>query len=104
MPSTPKEGVEYSIECPYHCGTVLKGVHAVGNLTRHLKSDACKGSGKRKRRYACPKGCPKEYTRSDGCKLCCDKLISFNVGPEVAQPHACLSLYWCKHDGRAVGS
>lgn len=69
--SQPTEsGAEYVVPCPYNCGTVLTGVHAVGNMTRHLKSQNCVGSGKEKPRYICPvKGCDKRYIRSDGLKV-----------------------------------
>jgi hypothetical protein len=63
-------GAEYSVPCPYHCGTVLTGVHAVGNMTRHLKSQNCIGSGREKPRHGCPvEGCDKRYIRSDGLKV-----------------------------------
>ncbi|KAJ8105385.1 hypothetical protein OPT61_g10211 [Boeremia exigua] len=63
-------GAEHSVPCPYNCGTVLTGVHAVGNMTRHLKSQNCIGSGKEKPRYACTvEGCDKRYIRSDGLKV-----------------------------------
>ncbi|KAF1925325.1 uncharacterized protein M421DRAFT_423884 [Didymella exigua CBS 183.55] len=61
---------EYEVPCPYDCGTVLTGVHAVGNMTRHLKSQNCIGSGKDKTKYVCPiPGCDKRYIRSDGLKV-----------------------------------
>lgn len=63
-------GAEYVVPCPYDCGTVLTGVHAVGNMTRHLKSQNCIGSGKDKTKYVCPMpGCEKRYIRSDGLKV-----------------------------------
>ncbi|KAF9699739.1 hypothetical protein EKO04_002658 [Ascochyta lentis] len=63
-------GAEYAVPCPYGCGTVLTGVHAVGNMTRHLKSKNCIGSGKDKTKYICPvQGCDKRYIRSDGLKV-----------------------------------
>lgn len=65
-----ESGPECVLPCPYNCGTVLTGVHAVGNMTRHLKSQNCIGSGKDKPRYACPvEGCEKRYIRSDGLKV-----------------------------------
>lgn len=71
--SPPQEtlGVDdYTIACPYNCGTVLTGVHALGNLTRHLKSQACSGSGRAKMKYPCPVDrCGREYTRSDGLRV-----------------------------------
>lgn len=58
-----------SIACPYGCGTVLTGVHAQGNLTRHLKSQSCR-SGRPKVKYVClVPGCGREYTRSDGLRV-----------------------------------
>ncbi|CAO2649580.1 Nn.00g069650.m01.CDS01 [Neocucurbitaria sp. VM-36] len=58
---------DYSVSCPYRCGAVLTGRHALGNLTRHLKSKTCSGSGLARVRYPCPiEGCDKEYVRSDG--------------------------------------
>ncbi|KAF2028124.1 hypothetical protein EK21DRAFT_102077 [Setomelanomma holmii] len=63
-------GAEYSVACPNRCGAVLTGVHADGNLTRHLKTQACAASGRAKVRYPCPiQGCVKEYARSDGLKV-----------------------------------
>jgi hypothetical protein len=45
-------------------------VHAIGNLTRHLKSQNCTASGKTKTKYTCPlEGCDRQYTRSDGLKV-----------------------------------
>lgn len=61
---------EYSVECPHRCGAVLTGVHALGNLTRHLKSEACSGSGQAKVKFPCPiQGCVKKYARSDGLRV-----------------------------------
>ncbi|KAG9188120.1 hypothetical protein G6011_02043 [Alternaria panax] len=61
---------EYSVPCPYRCGTVLTGVHALGNLTRHLKTQACAGSSRAKVRYPCPiDGCERQYARSDGLRV-----------------------------------
>lgn len=61
---------EYAVPCPYNCVTVLTGVHAVGNMTRHLKSQNCVASGRDKPRYVCPvQGCDKRYIRSDGLKV-----------------------------------
>ncbi|KAF2831787.1 hypothetical protein CC86DRAFT_143520 [Ophiobolus disseminans] len=58
-----------SIACPYRCGKVLTGVHALGNLTRHRKTGYCSASGQPKTKHLCSiKGCCKEYSRSDGCK------------------------------------
>lgn len=63
-------GADYVVPCPYNCGTVLTGVHAVGNMTRHLKSQNCIGSGKEKPKYVCSvEGCEKRYIRSDGLKV-----------------------------------
>ncbi|KAF1842735.1 uncharacterized protein K460DRAFT_407126 [Cucurbitaria berberidis CBS 394.84] len=63
-------GEDTSVACPYHCGTVLTGMYAHGNLTRHLKSQACEGSGKEKVKYPCPiSGCGKEYIRKDGLSV-----------------------------------
>lgn len=63
-------GAECVVPCPYNCGTVLTGVHAVGNMTRHLKSQNCTASGKDRTRYVCPvQGCDKRYIRSDGLKV-----------------------------------
>ncbi|OAL07252.1 hypothetical protein IQ06DRAFT_9089 [Phaeosphaeriaceae sp. SRC1lsM3a] len=67
---SPLGGADDRIECPYGCGTVLTGIHAVGNLTRHLKSKACPNSPKSGLRYPCTMdGCPKGYARSDGLKV-----------------------------------
>jgi hypothetical protein len=67
--STPQDMTDYSVACPYQCGTVLTGIHAVGNLTRHLKSRACPNSPRRYVEYPCPiHGCKNTYHRSDGCK------------------------------------
>lgn len=61
---------EYSVPCPYRCGTILTGVHALGNLTRHLKTQACAGSSRAKVRYPCPiEGCERQYARSDGLRV-----------------------------------
>ncbi|KAH7061642.1 hypothetical protein BKA63DRAFT_199397 [Paraphoma chrysanthemicola] len=69
-PDTVQSGAEYTVACPYRCGVVLTGVHAVGNLTRHLKTRACAASGRAKVRYPCPiDGCTKEYSRSDGLRV-----------------------------------
>ncbi|KAH7082518.1 hypothetical protein BKA63DRAFT_133135 [Paraphoma chrysanthemicola] len=69
-PSTVQSSAEYSVACPYRCGVVLTGVHAVGNLTRHLKTRACAASGRAKVRYPCPiDSCTKEYSRSDGLRV-----------------------------------
>jgi hypothetical protein len=54
LPNSPTQtSEEDSVACPYQCGTTLTGVHAVGNLTRHLKSDACLASGREKLKYPC---------------------------------------------------
>jgi len=67
---TARNDAEYSVPCPYRCGTVLTGEHALGNLTRHLKSRACRGSGREMVRYICPiEGCGREYARSDGLRV-----------------------------------
>jgi hypothetical protein len=64
-----ESAAEYSVTCPYECGTVLTGIHAVGNLTRHLKSRSCPNSPRRAVDYPCPiHGCMNRYARSDGCK------------------------------------
>ncbi|KAF2874812.1 hypothetical protein BDV95DRAFT_591591 [Massariosphaeria phaeospora] len=71
-PSTASQTAvpEYSVACPYGCGTVLTGVHAVGNLTRHLKSQTCEKSGRGNVKYPCPlPDCGKQYSRSDGLKV-----------------------------------
>ncbi|KAH7068474.1 hypothetical protein FB567DRAFT_634447 [Paraphoma chrysanthemicola] len=69
-PNTAQSAANYTVACPYRCGVVLTGVHAVGNLTRHLKTKACAASGKAKVRYPCPiDGCTKEYSRSDGLRV-----------------------------------
>ncbi|KAH7372266.1 hypothetical protein BKA66DRAFT_175306 [Pyrenochaeta sp. MPI-SDFR-AT-0127] len=58
------------IPCPKGCGTVLTGIHALGNLTRHLKSEACTESTREKVKFPClVTGCGKEYARSDGLKV-----------------------------------
>jgi len=76
-------GAEYSVPCPYGCGTVLTGVHAVGNMTRHLKSQNCIGSGKDKTKYVCPvQGCDKRYIRSDGLKVHLRKRHDISQGSE----------------------
>ncbi|KAJ4982791.1 hypothetical protein SVAN01_11707 [Stagonosporopsis vannaccii] len=87
-----ESGSEYVVPCPYNCGTVLTGVHAVGNMTRHLKSQNCVGSGKDKPKYACPvEGCEKRYIRSDGLKVHLRKRHGVsqssdrNNGPEFAE-------------------
>jgi hypothetical protein len=67
--STPQDMTDYSVVCPYQCGTVLTGIHAVGNLTRHLKTRACPNLPRRSIKYPCPiHGCMGEYSRFDGCK------------------------------------
>ena len=59
-----------TIPCPYHCGTILTGMHAVGNLTRHVKTQACRGSRRTKQEYACRMaGCGRVYARSDGLRV-----------------------------------
>lgn len=69
LETSPIDG-EYSVPCPYRCGTVLTGVHALGNLTRHLKTQACAGSSRAKVRYPCPiEGCERQYARSDGLRV-----------------------------------
>ncbi|KAF1833040.1 hypothetical protein BDW02DRAFT_580739 [Decorospora gaudefroyi] len=69
-PETAHMDAEYSVPCPYRCGTVLTGVHALGNLTRHLKTQACPGSSRAKVRYLCPTdGCGRQYARSDGLRV-----------------------------------
>jgi hypothetical protein len=71
--ASPERGqidAEYTVPCPYRCGTVLTGVHALGNLIRHLKTQACGGSSRTKVRYPCPiEGCGRQYARSDGMKV-----------------------------------
>jgi hypothetical protein len=70
------QDMEYSVACPYACGTVLTGIHAVGNLTRHLKSRACPNSLRRSVEYPCPiHGCMNKYSRSDGCKSFCERRL-----------------------------
>jgi hypothetical protein len=74
LPATSSErgpaDAEYTVPCPYRCGTVLTGVHALGNLTRHLKTQACEGSSRTKVRYPCPiEGCGRQYARSDGMRV-----------------------------------
>ncbi|OAL44159.1 hypothetical protein IQ07DRAFT_649596 [Pyrenochaeta sp. DS3sAY3a] len=67
---SPQSMDEYTTVCPYNCGTILTGVHAQGNLTRHLKSQACSGSGRAKMKHSCPVDrCGREYTRSDGLRV-----------------------------------
>lgn len=74
---------EHTVPCPYGCGTVLTGIHAVGNMTRHLKSQNCVGSGKDKTRYACSvQGCDKRYIRSDGLKVHLRKRHNISQGPD----------------------
>jgi hypothetical protein len=74
---------EYVVPCPYDCGTVLTGVHAVGNMTRHLKSQNCIGSGKDKTKYVCPMpGCEKRYIRSDGLKVHLRKRHNISHAPD----------------------
>lgn len=70
-PSESREiEVEYSVPCPYHCGTVLTGAHALGNLRRHLKSQACTTSPRFSNRFPCPiHGCGKAYIRSDALRV-----------------------------------
>lgn len=76
-------GAEYVVPCPYDCGTVLTGVHAVGNMTRHLKSQNCIGSGKDKTKYVCPMlGCDKQYIRSDGLKVHLRKRHNISHAPD----------------------
>jgi len=59
-----------SIQCPHGCGTRLTGAHALGNLTRHLKSRACAGSGRARSKHHCPiEGCQRVYSRTDGLKV-----------------------------------
>lgn len=61
--------IEDSVACPYGCGTILTGVHAFGNLTRHLKTKGCAASGRVKVDYGCQvHGCGRKYSRSDGCE------------------------------------
>lgn len=60
---------EYSVECPYGCGTVLTGMHALGNLTRHLRSQACTGPDIIRAKHSCPvEGCARVYIQSDGLR------------------------------------
>lgn len=74
---------DYVVPCPYDCGTVLTGVHAVGNMTRHLKSQNCIGSGKDKTKYVCPMpGCEKRYIRSDGLKVHLRKRHNISHAPD----------------------
>ncbi|RMZ66943.1 hypothetical protein GMOD_00002332 [Pyrenophora seminiperda CCB06] len=69
-PERSQMDTEYSVPCPYRCGTVLTGVHALGNLTRHLKTQACVGSSRPKFRYPCPiENCDRQYARSDGLRV-----------------------------------
>ncbi|KAF2622062.1 hypothetical protein BU25DRAFT_481122 [Macroventuria anomochaeta] len=78
-----ESSAEYVVPCPYNCGTVLTGVHAVGNMTRHLKSQNCVASGKDKTRYACPvQGCDKRYIRSDGLKVHLRKRHNISQTPD----------------------
>lgn len=80
---TASNGGEYEVPCPYGCGTVLTGVHAVGNMTRHLKSQNCIGSGKDKTKYVCPvPGCEKRYIRSDGLKVHLRKRHNISHAPD----------------------
>ncbi|KAJ5059424.1 hypothetical protein J3E74DRAFT_475114 [Bipolaris maydis] len=59
-----------TIPCPYHCGTILTGAHALGNLTRHLKTQACTGPARGKQKYKCAsEGCERVYARSDGLRV-----------------------------------
>ncbi|KAH4056966.1 hypothetical protein HBH49_039680 [Parastagonospora nodorum] len=69
-PHEPMLGnVNDSLTCPYGCGTVLTGVHAFGNLTRHLKTKGCSASSRGKVEHVCQvQVCGKRYSRSDGCK------------------------------------
>lgn len=79
----PDSAAEYVVPCPYDCGTVLTGVHAVGNMTRHLKSQNCIGSGKDKTKYVCPMpGCEKRYIRSDGLKVHLRKRHNISHAPD----------------------
>ncbi|KAF2873906.1 hypothetical protein BDV95DRAFT_356575 [Massariosphaeria phaeospora] len=60
---------EYSVVCPYDCGTVLTGVRAVGNLTRYPRSQTCGKSGRGNVEYPCPiPDCGRQYSRSDSLK------------------------------------
>lgn len=66
----PATDAECIIQCPHGCGTTLTGNHALGNLTRHLKTRACAGSGRARTRYHCPiEGCSRVYSRTDGLKV-----------------------------------
>lgn len=68
--STAQDDTSIGLPCPNNCGAVLTGVHAGGNMTRHLKSQACLGSNKAMGKHVCPyKGCGRVYTRSDGLKV-----------------------------------
>ncbi|EAT87891.1 hypothetical protein SNOG_04131 [Parastagonospora nodorum SN15] len=62
--------VNDSVACPHGCGTILTGVHAFGNLTRHLKTKGCSASGKAKVEHLCQvHGCGRKYSRSDGLRV-----------------------------------
>ncbi|KAF1936207.1 hypothetical protein EJ02DRAFT_97754 [Clathrospora elynae] len=70
LPENSPICLEYSISCPYDCGTILTGIHALGNLTRHIKTRACTGSNRAKVSYPCPiDGCGRAYARSDGLRV-----------------------------------
>ncbi|KAH7093791.1 hypothetical protein FB567DRAFT_181120 [Paraphoma chrysanthemicola] len=69
-PNMLQSGEDYSIVCPYCCGVVFVGIHAVHNLIRHFKTKACTASSIAKLRYPCPnEGCIKEYSRADGLRF-----------------------------------
>lgn len=67
---TAVDDVKHAVLCPHGCGTTLTGPHAHGNLTRHQKSRACKGSGRARTSYRCVwQGCTRVYCRSDALKV-----------------------------------
>jgi hypothetical protein len=103
---TPQD-MEYSVACPYACGTVLTGIHAVGNLTRHLKSRACPNSLRRSVEYPCPiHGCMNKYSRSDGCKSFCERRLpgplEASLGRAAASVWRHLVLSCADHIARLV--
>jgi hypothetical protein len=54
--------------CPYHCGVILEGIHAAGNMRRHVRM--CHEPEKRNdsATYSCPHDtCRTDYTRR--CEL-----------------------------------
>lgn len=72
-----------SLDCPYGCGTVLTGVYAHGNLTRHLKSQTCAASGRAKVRFPCPApSCAKVYGRSDALRV---HMRKFHAVPSISE-------------------